>query len=337
VTFERSRWWRCASIATLIAAWSACGRIGFDNGSVQDGAPARPSSCRELAETCGPMGNASCCAGTLVPGGSFLRSYDGVGYDDATFPATVAPFSLDTYEVTVGRFRAFVEAGYGTRAFPPTPGEGARSLNGGEAAGWDASWTTRLPATTADLVDAIQCDSLLQTWTEAPGENESRPMNCVSWYEAVAFCLWDGGFLPTEAEWNFAASGGEEQRAYPWSSPPRSLELTTDHASFDCLGDGTSTCRNTDLVLVGTRPAGNGRWGHADLAGNLREWVLDDHTGPYATQNCENCVELGSAPDKVFRGGSYLSEPMLLRSSDRSWDALDDHFDNLGIRCARSP
>ena len=67
----------------------------------------------------------------------------------------------------------------------------------------------------------------------APGANESLPINCITWYEAFAFCAWDGGFLPTEAEWNYAAAGGSEQRAYPWSNPPTSTTIDCSHANYD--------------------------------------------------------------------------------------------------------
>ena len=71
-----------------------------------------------MAATCGPAGNESCCASLLVPGGTFYRSYDGTNHIDKSFPATVADFALDKYEIAVGRFRAFVKAGMGTQASP---------------------------------------------------------------------------------------------------------------------------------------------------------------------------------------------------------------------------
>ena len=43
-------------------------------------------------------------------------------------------------------------------------------------------------------------------------------MNCVNWFEAYAFCIWDGGFLPSDTEWEYAAAGGSLQREYPWGS-----------------------------------------------------------------------------------------------------------------------
>lgn len=73
---------------------------------------------------------------------------------------------LDKYEVTVGRFREFVNAGNGTRANPPIVGEGARTLNGtADQGGWDATWNGNLRTDTAALVAAIKCSATSQAWT----------------------------------------------------------------------------------------------------------------------------------------------------------------------------
>jgi hypothetical protein len=76
---------------------------------------------------------------------------------------------------------------------------------------------TRLAANRAALISTVKCnsDSRYQTWTDAAGANENKPMNCVTWHEAMAFCIWDGGYLPTELEWNYAASGGQREARVP--------------------------------------------------------------------------------------------------------------------------
>ena len=74
----------------------------------------------------------------------------------------------------------------------------------------------------------------MSTWTISPGANERKPLNWVSFYIAFAFCVWDDGRLPSEAEWNYAAAGGDEQEGrYPWGA---GLDQTC--AVYQCAPDG---------------------------------------------------------------------------------------------------
>lgn len=172
------------------------------------------------------------------------------------------------------------------------------------------------------------------------GPSENRPINCVTWYEAFAFCIWDGGYLPTEAEWNYAAAGGDQQRAYAWSSPAASLTLDNTYASFNCLEDGASGCALQDIANVGNLPNGNGRWGHSDLTGNVLEWALDIFA-PYSSQ-CSDCATIdGAANERVARGGSYATDPTQVRTTARLRTGFRaqvlpaSRVPSVGIRCAR--
>lgn len=340
----------CFRVAVWILWLAACGSgrssAGSDGsdgaGSDSDsggggGGPA--ASCVGLPATCGPSSNDSCCNSPQVAGGTYYRGYDAAGdpnSGDMSYPATVSSFRLDKYEVTVGRFRAFVQAGLGTQSIPPPAGAGAHARIGGS--GWDPSWNTRLVASTGALTAAVKCNATFQTWTDAPGANEARPMSCVTWYEAMAFCAWDGGSLPTEAEWNYAAAGGDQQHAYPWSSPPASLTADGSHASYlngaNCLGDGMAGCALTDLVPVGTKPAGDGRWGQSDLSGNVAEWMLDSFD--VYPRPCMDCASLVAASERVVRGGNFGQAAFYMRMLSRSAVAPTSRSHGTGIRCARA-
>lgn len=286
-----------------------------------------PSSCTSLSMTCGPADNENCCAVTEVAGGNFNRN------NDAALPATVADFAIDRFEITVGRFRKFVEVYPGSK---PAPNAGAHPLI--PNSGWKSAWDTNLSADQTILINALHCYAGTSTWTDQPGANEDLPINCIDWYTAFAFCIWDGGRLPTEAEWNYVAAGGNEQRIYPWSSPPSSANIDNTYATYGCMSDGSAAgiCTFTDIAKVGSRsPKGDGRWGQADLAGSVWEWTLDWYQSDYPLP-CANCASVADGMFRVFRGGAWDSNESDVITV-RGFDPADSRHPILGARCARSP
>jgi len=308
----------------------------------------QPPSCVGLAATCGASGTDNCCESTVVTGGSFAMGYDKASdnaYPSPGIATTVSEFHLDRYEITVGRFRKFVLAGQGTKAGAPVNGAGSRTLNGTAGqAGWDATnWDAKLVADTTALKTALKCNSSYQTWTDtALAGSESLPINCITWFEATAFCVWDGGFLPTEAEWQFAASGGSEQRAYPWSKPAADAAIDCSHANYKIDSPSGTYCVNGTtggVNRVGSESMnGDGKYGQSDLAGNLSEWVLDWYANPgkYPINPCDDCANLTQASFRVFRGGNHSNGAPELRASRRNEESPNLRFTFIGARCARA-
>ena len=161
----------------------------------------------------------------------------------------------------------------------------------------------------------------------------------MNWWEAAAFCIWDGGFLPSEAEWEYAAAGGDQQRQYPWGST--SPGMGNQYAIY---GDGESACYYpsgtaatctgvANIAPVGFASQGAGRWGQLDLVGEVFEWNLDWYA-KYAA--CTDCAYLKPAANRVMRG-DLLNDASTLAPASR-FD-VDPAFRavNLGFRCARPP
>lgn len=324
----------CSDDEYRVCALPTCGNHSLDPGEDCDGVIHAPrDGCPADCVFHSP----------LVPGGTFERGFDRGG--DQAFrqhqPATISSFRLDKHEVTVRRFRKFVDAGMGTQQHPPPSLAGARAYIFGS--GWNRRWNAELPVNTAALRAELQAGPF-HTWTDEPGANEYRPINWVTWYEAMAFCVWDGGFLPTATEWVYAASGGNQQRAFPWSDPPESLIIDAAHASYgdagsgeqppdrtSCFGDGRPDCAVTDLTEVGTKPAGNGRWGHSDLAGNVTEWTLDSYS-PEPPESCHDCANLTPGAYRLSGGGTLFEAP--LRQRAQFLHVLVSPA-ATGVRCAR--
>ena len=324
----------CRACGEGAPASSVDGSTGGPDGSGGDTGPI-PVSCTSLPATCGANGTQPCCESSVVTGGTFYRGYDVAtdgAYPDMSRPATLSDFRLDKYEVTVARFRQFVMADQGTQASPPAAGAGEHP--GLANSGWNVEWNSLLPTDTAALVAALKCDATWGTWTDAPGAHESRPITCVSWYEAMAFCAWDGGRLPTDAQSSYAASGGNEQRAFPWSSPAASTAIDCGVANLGGASWPSSGCVGSGANNVGSTPDGDGRWGHSDLAGNVWEWALDWYATPYPTP-CTDCANLFPATYRVVRGGSFIEPAADLRIGHRNSVIPTVRFFNVGFRCER--
>ena len=289
----------------------------------RNGACESPLSCGGGIGGCGSKGG-SCCSASEVPGGWFFRDYDDVDFTNRNYCANLSPFLLDEFEVTVGRFRNFVEAYASVHLYP----EDGKADHITYDNGWRATY--RLPATAQELRAQLACTG--STWTDDRGSNDARPVNCVDFFVAYAFCIWDGGRLPTEAEWNRAAAGGNQQRRYPWSMPAGDPLVTPEHAAY---GD-------SDLLppAVGWKPIGNGLWSHADLAGSLFEWTLDPYINPYELGRCNDCLPVRGMTDDGFtmrsiRGGSFTHGQEWLRVSNRESQREDTHQYYMGFRCVR--
>lgn len=343
-------------VVLLTFALGCGGRSGLDlfgepsaasSGSASGVGPSGPPSCAPGGDgmtNCG-ANSESCCASLEVTGGTYYRTYtnSGSGPTGEADPATVSGFRLDKYDVTVGRFRQFVNAWNG--GWLPAEGSGKHTyLNGGMGLansgspgtyepGWAASDNSKIDPTDANLTNSATC-GVYATWTATAGSQENLPINCVSWWDSYAFCIWDGGFLPSEAEWEYAAAGGSQQREYAWGSADPGT--SNQYAIFGALyPSGFQSCTGAAcLAPVGTATLGGGLWGQLDLVGDVIEWELDSYSS--YVDPCVDCAYLTGTSGHVNRGSSF--DGSLDMSSLRSSIVnASDIGPEIGLRCARAP
>lgn len=262
------------------------------------GAPTRP---RDLVE---------------LPGGTFLMGsgegpypLDGEG---PVRPATVAPFALAAHPVTNAEFAAFVDdTGYGTTA---------------EREGWSFVFASLLPPDSPPTRAVAEAPWWRQVhgarWDRPEGAASSvadrmdHPVVHVSWIDARAYCRWAGARLPGEAEWEYAARGGLEQKRFPWGDEFDPARMNVFEGAFPRSAGRTGT------TPVGSYPP-NG-FGLHDMTGNVWEWTAD-RFGPDRPGH------------RALRGGSYLCHESYCwryRCAARLASTPDSSSGNTGFRVA---
>jgi sulfatase modifying factor 1 len=296
-------------------------------------ASSRRASAERLRVTSG-----SCADMIKLEGGRFLMGTEA----QEGFPAdgegpvrevTLDAFHMDRYPVTNRQFSEFVRAaGYRTEA---------------ERFGWSFVFHTHIPRELVeDRVRGVTwwCKVLGACWQrpEGPDSNiDSRPehpVTHVSWNDAIEYCRWAGKRLPTEAEWEFAARGGLEQKTYPWGDEltPGGRHLCNiwqgDFPNVDTAEDGYSA-----TAPVNTYPP-NG-YGFYTITGNAWEWCRDwFHPAYHVTATRSNPVGPQDGVVKVMKGGSYLCHKSYCnryRVAARTSNTADSSTTNISFRCVR--
>lgn len=351
----------CVDVQTSARHCGACGRVcPADVGAV--GAVTQVcvgGACVATQRSCRPAGDGGVvegCGLVRVEGGTFTMggSVDCVLPDagvascvnEATPPqtnVTVGRFAMDAREVTVSRFRAFWavrDSALATIRAQPI------RYPDGTAVAWNAA--AQPPRTIADS----QCN-----WTTTPGVREAHPMNCADWWMSQEFCVWDGGRLPTEAEWEYAARGRVVAaeglmpgRTYPWGEgDPTSVSVD---GGRECMRAQWNSCRSTDGAVTRRTGSFASTGGFYDLVGNVEEWTADNYASYSTTTSSDSCVNrsgrqnplcsAGANVIRVFRGGSWTVgnvaplEFASLRSASRNGSNFMASESILGFRCART-
>ncbi|WP_298610067.1 SUMF1/EgtB/PvdO family nonheme iron enzyme [uncultured Thiothrix sp.] len=270
-----------------------------------------------------------------IKGGTFTMGckdgrddVEGGCQDDEKPPhsVTVSDFALSRTEITRGQFRAFLDAtGYKTTA---------------EEQG--SCWGDKTGKGDWDYVKGNH-------WQKVGFEQtDDHPVVCVSWEDAQAYVQWlnqvDTGKnyqLPSEAEWEYAARGGNQKNAYPWGQDG-SGQLACQRAN---LADQVLkkhypnwlwTLANCDDGYVYTAPTGqfdsNG-YGLKDMHGNVWEWTQDCYHASYdkAPKDASAWQE-NNCEKRVMRGGSWFNDPQFARSAIRFRNLPAGRDNDIGFR-----
>ncbi|VAW31588.1 Serine/threonine protein kinase PrkC, regulator of stationary phase [hydrothermal vent metagenome] len=243
----------------------------------------------------------------LIPATTFLmgaRDEDTAASPDerSQHEVSLDAFAIDLYEVSVAQYAAFLN----------TLGEYVNACSG------FTCLSTRFETTRSYLTDEQTGYLPVEGFAE-------YPINNVSWHGANAYCSWVGGRLPTEAEWELAATG-RNGRFYPWGDDNPDGETAVFASTF------------ASLQPVNSLPDGASPFGLYHMAGNVWEWVADGYDPIYYDRSpAENPTGPAvSATDlRILRGGGYDSPAADLRTTNRASERPTEFrtIPSVGFRC----
>ena len=152
---------------------------------------------------------------------------------------------------------------------------------------------------------------------------QRHPINCVDWDQANQFAKFKNARLPSESEYEYAATSGGKNQKYPWGNE----DATSDRAVMS----GGST------MPVCSKPAGNTAQGLCDMSGNVWEWVQDKYQNSYVGAPTDGSAWEGAGSSRVFRGGSFGgADAGRLRADYRDRGGAGYRYYGVGFRLARS-
>jgi len=259
----------------------------------------------------------------LIPGGTFFMGDDlGLDIEKPVHEVHVDPFYMDTHEVTVAQFAEFVEAtGHVTDA----------EKNGGSTIWNGDSW---------EMTDGINW-SFGGDGTAHTEAEQNHPVTHLSWNDANAYAQWVGKRLPTEAEWEYAARGGENGYRFAWGNDPLAgdaLANVADETFARVVTDWPYTAGYDDGYVFGA-PVGSfppNSLGLHDMSGNAWEWCADFFDEEYYSRSPrENPRNEEADERRVMRGNSWDGRPGLLRASRRTSDLQSNTYADTGFRCVK--
>jgi gamma-glutamyl hercynylcysteine S-oxide synthase len=253
------------------------------------------------------------------PGGEVLMGTDDrtAAYDNERplHAVRLDPFWIDAHPVTNGEYLAFVEAG----------GYGARSLWSARGWSWREEAELEAPKYWTHTGHGW-CERFMDRVVRLDG---TRPVCHVCFWEAEAFARWADKRLPTELEWEAAASWDPatgQKRAFPWGDDAPA----PDRANLDALLFETTP--------IGSYPRGVSPIGCWDMLGNVWEWTSSDFSAypGYETFPYPEYSEVFFGDEyKVLRGGAWATRFGAIRNTFRNWDYPIRRQIFSGVRCVR--